>query len=45
VVWVNYMQAGHGAGRAGTVSDFHDHWSRILDWYRTHFDGAEADPG
>jgi dipeptidyl aminopeptidase/acylaminoacyl peptidase len=43
VVWVNYMQAGHGAGRAGTVSDFHDHWDRILGWYRTHFDQAVAD--
>ncbi|MEK9501036.1 prolyl oligopeptidase family serine peptidase [Gemmatimonadota bacterium DH-20] len=43
VVWVNYMRAGHGAGRAGTEEDFHDHWSRILDWYRTHFDEAIAD--
>lgn len=43
VVWVNYLRAGHGAGRAGTVEDFHDHWSRILGWYRTHFDEAVAD--
>ncbi len=40
VVWVNYMRAGHGAGRAGTVEDFHDHWARILDWYSTHFEEA-----
>jgi dipeptidyl aminopeptidase/acylaminoacyl peptidase len=43
VVWVNYLRAGHGAGRAGTEEDFHDHWSRILDWYRTHFDEAAAE--
>ena len=43
VVWVNYMKAGHGAGRAGTVPDFHDHWSRILDWYGTHFEKAAAE--
>lgn len=43
VVWVNYMRAGHGAGRAGTEADFHDHWRRILDWYGTHFDEAVAD--
>lgn len=43
VVWVNYMRAGHGAGRAGTEEDFHDHWNRILDWYQTHFDEAVAD--
>ncbi|MBT8338176.1 MAG: prolyl oligopeptidase family serine peptidase [Gemmatimonadetes bacterium] len=42
VVWVNYMRAGHGAGRAGTVEDFHDHWTRILAWYRDHFDEAAA---
>ena len=37
VVWVNYMGAGHGAGRAGTVADYRDHWSRIIDWYDSHF--------
>lgn len=40
VVWVNYMNAGHGAGRAGSEADFHDHWNRIFDWYRTHFEEA-----
>jgi len=46
VVWVNYMRAGHGAGRAGTVEDYRDHWSRIIDWYRTHFQKAiEEDEG
>ncbi|MCH7475681.1 MAG: S9 family peptidase [Gemmatimonadetes bacterium] len=37
VVWVHYMNAGHGAGRSSTVEDFHDHWNRILTWYRGHF--------
>jgi dipeptidyl aminopeptidase/acylaminoacyl peptidase len=41
VVWVNYMNAGHGAGRAGTESDYLDHWSRMFDWYRTHFDAVD----
>ncbi len=40
VVWVNYMRAGHGAGRAGTLEDYRDHWSRILDWYDSHFKKA-----
>lgn len=40
VVWVNYMGAGHGAGRAGTVEDYRDHWTRIIDWYETHFEKA-----
>jgi dipeptidyl aminopeptidase/acylaminoacyl peptidase len=44
VVWVNYMRAGHGAGRAGTEADFRDHWRRIVEWYGEHFaDGAEAE--
>ncbi len=37
VVWVHYMNAGHGAGRSSTVEDFHDHWNRILKWYEEHF--------
>jgi dipeptidyl aminopeptidase/acylaminoacyl peptidase len=45
-VWVQYWHAGHGAGRAGTVDEFHDQWTRIFDWFATHFDhdkkGAEA---
>lgn len=38
VVWVNYMDGGHGAGRAGSVEDFHDHWQRLLDWFDGYFD-------
>jgi len=40
VVWVNYMQAGHGAGRAGSEADYRDHWRRIIEWYSTHFEKA-----
>ncbi len=43
VVWVNYMKAGHGAGRAGSEADFKDHWSRMFDWYHTHFEKAVED--
>jgi len=45
VVWVHYMNAGHGAGRSSTVSDFHDHWQRVIDWYSTHFEETdESEP-
>ncbi len=40
VVWVNYMRAGHGAGRAGVEEDYRDHWRRIIEWYDTHFKKA-----
>lgn len=39
VVWVHYTAGGHGAGRASTVADFHDHWQRLLDFFAEHFDG------
>jgi dipeptidyl aminopeptidase/acylaminoacyl peptidase len=48
VVWVNYMKGGHGAGRASTAEDFHDHWRRMFDWFRAHFEdegAATADRG
>lgn len=41
VTWVNYMRAGHGAGRAGTVEDFLDHWTRMFEWYGEHFADEE----
>ncbi len=41
VVWVHYMNAGHGAGRSSTVEDFHDHWSRIIGWYAEHFEKGD----
>jgi dipeptidyl aminopeptidase/acylaminoacyl peptidase len=37
VVWVNYVKGGHGAGRASTVEDFHDHWRRMFEWFAEHF--------
>ena len=33
VVWVNYVNGGHGAGMASNEADFHDHWRRMIDWY------------
>ncbi len=41
-VWVQYADAGHGAGRAGNEADFRDHWTRIFDWFGSHFDKAAA---
>jgi dipeptidyl aminopeptidase/acylaminoacyl peptidase len=38
VVWVHYTAGGHGAGRASTVADFHDHWQRLLDFFAEHFE-------
>ncbi len=38
VVWVNYVNGGHGAGMASNGADFHDHWRRMIDWYETHFE-------
>ncbi len=38
VVWVNYVNGGHGAGMASNEADFHDHWRRMIDWYETHFE-------
>ncbi|MBE0675101.1 MAG: S9 family peptidase [Bacteroidales bacterium] len=37
VVWVNYVNGGHGAGAASNESDFYDHWKRIIEWYEKHF--------
>ncbi len=42
VVWVHYTAGGHGAGRASTVADFHDHWRRMLDWFGEHLEEAEG---
>jgi len=41
VVWVNYYNGGHGAGRASNAADFSDHWNRIISWYQTHFDKVD----
>jgi dipeptidyl aminopeptidase/acylaminoacyl peptidase len=40
VVWAHYTAGGHGAGRASSIGDFHDHWQRMFDWFAEHFDEA-----
>lgn len=42
VVWVHYTAGGHGAGRASSVADFHDHWQRMFDWFAEHFEEERA---
>jgi dipeptidyl aminopeptidase/acylaminoacyl peptidase len=37
-VWVQYADAGHGAGRAGNEADFRDHWTRMFNWFGDHFE-------
>jgi len=37
VKWVHYMDAGHGAGLAGRVEDYHHHWDTVLEWYDSKF--------
>jgi len=44
VVWVHYTAGGHGAGRASSAADFHDHWQRMLDWFGEHFDEVSTVP-
>jgi dipeptidyl aminopeptidase/acylaminoacyl peptidase len=41
-VWVQYADAGHGAGRAGNEADFRDHWTRMFGWFGDHFEKAPA---
>jgi dipeptidyl aminopeptidase/acylaminoacyl peptidase len=42
VVWVHYTAGGHGAGRASSEEDFHDHWRRMIDWFAEHFEDEGA---
>jgi len=44
VVWVHYTAGGHGAGRASSVADFHDHWQRMFDWFAEHFEDDDEAP-
>jgi dipeptidyl aminopeptidase/acylaminoacyl peptidase len=37
VVWVNYLNGGHGAGAASDEGDFHDQLNRIFDFYEEQF--------
>jgi dipeptidyl aminopeptidase/acylaminoacyl peptidase len=41
VVWVNYMNGGHGAGTA-TADDFLDMWRRVLAWYDAKLKGEKS---
>ncbi|AFL85699.1 dipeptidyl aminopeptidase/acylaminoacyl peptidase [Belliella baltica DSM 15883] len=43
VVWVNYLNGGHGAGAASNESDFHDHWNRVFEFYEKHFNKEKKD--
>ena len=40
-VWVDYVNGGHGAGRASNEAEFHDMWKRIIDWYKTQFEKVD----
>lgn len=37
VMWVNYVNGGHGAGTASNEADFFDHWQRVFGWYEKWF--------
>ncbi|WP_158278741.1 prolyl oligopeptidase family serine peptidase [Rhodohalobacter mucosus] len=41
VKWINYMNAGHGAGLAGTEEDFYHQWETVFEWYEEHFETDE----
>ena len=43
VKWVNYMNAGHGAGLAGTEEDFYHQWETVFEWYKEHFTEKEEE--
>ncbi len=43
-VWVQYADAGHGAGRAGNEADFRDHWTRMFSWFSDHFEKSAKKP-
>ncbi|MEL7120772.1 MAG: prolyl oligopeptidase family serine peptidase [Bacteroidota bacterium] len=43
VVWVNYKNAGHGAGWAGSRETYDDQWERMLAWYEEHFKDKEEE--
>lgn len=38
VVWVNYVNGGHGGGVASDEFGYLDQWKRILEWYEKHFE-------
>lgn len=40
-VWVNYYNDGHGLGAAADEATYSDKWTRVIDWYKTHFEKAD----
>ncbi len=40
-VWVNYYNDGHGLGAADDEATYIDKWTRVIDWYMTHFEKAD----
>jgi dipeptidyl aminopeptidase/acylaminoacyl peptidase len=37
-VWINYYNDGHGLGSAADEATYIDKWTRIIHWYKTHFE-------
>ena len=40
-VWINYYNDGHGLGSAADEATYIDKWTRVIDWYKTHFEKAD----
>lgn len=40
-VWVNYWNDGHGLGAAADEATYQDKWSRVLEWYTSHFEKTD----
>lgn len=40
-VWVNYYNDGHGLGAAADEATYNDKWTRVIDWYKTHFEKVD----
>jgi dipeptidyl aminopeptidase/acylaminoacyl peptidase len=40
-VWVNYYNDGHGLGAAADEATYNDKWTRVIDWYKSHFEKVD----
>lgn len=40
-VWVNYYNDGHGLGSAADEATYNNKWTRVIDWYKTHFEKTD----
>jgi dipeptidyl aminopeptidase/acylaminoacyl peptidase len=40
-VWVNYYNDGHGLGAAADEATYIDKWTRVIDWYKIHFEKTD----